>query len=127
MVAHQGIFTVRHTREITFAGDGVPLSGQIDYPQTPAPVAGYPLVFILHHAGCNAREDYQHYADAALRGGFAVMRWDKRGTGRSGAGGRGSTTQDAVNAYEAALEQPKIDREHVINKVDHALIAFKAL
>lgn len=101
-------------RELVFAGDGVRLAGQIEYPDRPVPSNGYPLVFILHHAGCEARDHYQHYAELALESGYAVFRWDKRGTGRSGAGGRGSTTQDAVNAYEMALDQPDINHRRVI-------------
>ena len=111
MAAYYGVLMAQNTREMMFAGDGVPLLGRIDYPKSsPPPASGYPLVFLLHHAGGNTHEDYQHYADIALQHGYAVFRWDKRGTGRSGAGGRGSATQDAVNAYETALEQPGIDR-----------------
>lgn len=102
------------TEELVFAGDSVVLAGQIDYPTTPMPHGGFPLVFTLHHAGCNTRDCYQPYADLALSSGYAVFRWDKRGTGRSGAGGRGSTTQDAVNAYETALDQPHINRRGVV-------------
>jgi hypothetical protein len=105
---------VRTTHELNFAGDGVLLAGQVDYPQTPAPVGGFPLVFILHHAGCNARDSYSAYADIALSAGYAVFRWDKRGTGRSGAAGRGSTTQDAVNAFEVALEQDNVNPRRVV-------------
>jgi uncharacterized protein len=104
---------IGHTQELVFAGDGVRLSGQIDYP-TPPQQRSFPLMFILHHAGCDDREGYRHFADAGLSAGYAVFRWDKRGTGRSGAGGRGSTTQDAVNAYEIALEQRHVDRKHVV-------------
>ena len=100
--------------EIVFAGDEVRLAGQIDFPDTPRPENGYPLVFVLHHACCNAREDYADYAQIALVNGYAVFRWDKRGTGHSGDGGRGSTTQDAVNAYEVALAQPDINRKRVV-------------
>lgn len=105
---------IGHTEELVFAGDGVRLSGQIDYP-LPAPNQSvFPLMFILHHAGSDDRKSYRHFADAGLAAGYAVFRWDKRGTGRSGAGGRGSTTQDAVNAYEIALEQPHIDRRQAV-------------
>lgn len=101
--------------EIAFAGDNVRLAGQIDYPGQPAPIGhGYPLLFTLHHAGWRSREDYDAYARLALRNGYAVFRWDKRGTGRSGGSGRGSTTQDSVLAYENALEQPGIDPERVL-------------
>jgi len=101
--------------EIAFAGDGVRLAGQLNYPQTPAPTpSGHPLVFILHHAGWCARKDYRHYLRTVLNVGHATFLWDKRGTGRSGAGGRGSVVQDAVNAYETALAQPNIDRQRVV-------------
>jgi hypothetical protein len=105
---------VAQTEDIIFAGDGVRLCGQMDYPLVPSRQNTFPLLFILHNASCDARDGYRHFADAGLDSGYAVFRWDKRGTGRSGAGGRGSTTQDAVNAYEIALEQPGIDRKHVV-------------
>ncbi len=100
--------------ELVFAGDEVRLAGQIDYPTTPRPATGYPLLFVLHHACCNTRADYADYAQAGLANGYAVFRWDKRGTGRSGASGRGSTTQDAVNAYEFALAQPNVNRRRAV-------------
>jgi hypothetical protein len=102
----------QRTHELAFAGDGVRLAGQIDYPTLTSNL--YPLVFVLPHAGCNTRKGYTHYAEMALSCGFAVFRWDKRGTGRSGAGGRGSTTQDAVNAYEVALSQARIDNSRIV-------------
>ncbi len=116
MASKQAVLDVaaRTTRELNFAGDGVLLAGQVDYPETPAPVGGFPLVFILHHAGCNTRDCYNPYADLALTAGYAVFRWDKRGTGRSGAGGRGSTTQDAVNAFEIALDQDNINPRRTV-------------
>jgi alpha-beta hydrolase superfamily lysophospholipase len=116
MNANQTVDRVRiaHTEELVFAGDGVRLSGQVDYPVGSPRRNAFPLMFVLHHAGCDARDGYTHFAHAGLDAGYAVFRWDKRGTGRSGAGGRGSTTQDAVNAYEIALSQPGIDRKHVV-------------
>jgi len=104
----------RQTREVTFAGDSVCLAGQVDYPGMPLPINGYPLIFILQHAGSNTRADYDHYAQVGLNCGYAVFRWDKRGTGRSGAGGRGSTTQDAIMAYDVALKQPLINLSRIV-------------
>ncbi len=102
-------------REIAFAGDDVCLSGQINYPNPPSPEGGlYPLIFVLPHAGCCSRDDFEAYVRLGLDVGHAVFRWDKRGTGRSGAGGRGSTTQDAINAYETALNQPRVDPHRVV-------------
>jgi uncharacterized protein len=109
----ESISQVGYTNELVFAGDGVRLSGQIDYPQS-SQSKQFPLLFVLHHAGCDARDGYQHFADIGLACGYAIFRWDKRGTGHSGAGGRGSTIQDAVNAYEIALEQPQVDRRRAI-------------
>ena len=101
-------------RELTFAGDCVCLSGQVDYPETPSLINGYPLIFMLHRSGANTRADYDHYAKISLDCGYAVFRWDKRGTGRSGAGGRGSTTQDAIMAYKTAVATPDINPHQVV-------------
>lgn len=114
MAANEVVERQQRTVEFMFAGDHVQLSGQIDYPDSPSPKDGFPLIFILHHAGCNSRDWYWPFAEIGLQNGFAVFRWDKRGTGRSGAGGRGSVTQDAVNAYEIALEQPFINRHRAV-------------
>jgi alpha-beta hydrolase superfamily lysophospholipase len=105
---------VDRSEEVVFAGDEVRLAGQIDYPLPSPYQSTFPLLFMLHHAGCDDREGYQHLADVALNAGYAVFRWDKRGTGRSGSGGGGSTVQDAVNAYELALDQKQIDRRHTV-------------
>jgi alpha-beta hydrolase superfamily lysophospholipase len=117
MTADQVQVLERHlqrTVELVFAGDHVQLAGQIDYPDSAPPSDGFPLLFVLHHAGSNHRDWYWPFAEIALRSGYAVFRWDKRGTGRSGASGRGSATQDAVNAYEIAIEQPFINPRRVI-------------
>jgi uncharacterized protein len=109
-----GSAVVSRVKEFMFAGDGVVLAGRIDYPVTPTPPNGFPLMFMLHHAGSNSLEEYQPYAEIALDAGYAVFRWDKRGSGRSGGGGGGSTTQDAVNAYEIALDQPNVCPQQVV-------------
>ena len=104
-----------YVREVTFAGDVVRLAGQIEYPVASPPDNNrYPLIFLLHHAGWNSRADYAHYARTALNCGYAVFRWDRRGTGSSGAGGRGSPVQDAVSAYEVALSQLKVNSSEVV-------------
>lgn len=102
------------TEEVIFAGDRVRLAGQVDYPSTAQPVNGYPMLFILPHAVCYTRDMYDPYVQIGLDRGFAVFRWDKRGTGRSGSSGRGSAVQDAVNAYEIALEQPDVDHRRAV-------------
>lgn len=100
--------------EVIFTGANVQLAGQIDYPALPMPEGGYPLIFVLHHAGGHTRASYSHYADVALESGYAVFRWDKRGTGRSGSGGLGSPIEDAIKAYTTALSQADINQQHVV-------------
>jgi len=103
------------TKHFFFAGDNVRLAGQIDYPdRMPTTDSGYPLIFIIQHATSNTREGYAHIARLGNDLGIAVMRWDKRGTGNSGAGGSGSIQIDTLGAYETAITQPHIDREKVI-------------
>jgi hypothetical protein len=111
--------TAARTVEVVFAGDGVRLAGQIDYPPALAvgerpPASGYPLLFIVPHADCKARDAYDDYAAIGLERGYAVFRWDKRGTGQSGSSGSGSAVQDAVNAYEIALEQEDVNRQRAV-------------
>lgn len=97
-----------------FAGDGVQLAGQIDYPDTNRPMAGYPLIFIIQHSTSMSRKDFQHIADLAKRIGMATFRWDKRGTGKSGNGIDGSVEEDTRKAYEFALSLPSIDPTRVV-------------
>lgn len=98
-------------QEMTFSGmDGVPLAGQIDWP--PA-VVEPPLVVILHHAGREPRNSYQHFAAKLAPAGYAVFRFDKRGAGKSGGEYGCCEADDALAAYRAATAQSGYDREHV--------------
>lgn len=101
-----------HTEYMFFAGDHVQLAGQIDYPITPMPEQGYPLIFVIQHATCNTRNGYAHIARLGVEMGMAVFRWDKRGTGNSGSGS-GVGTLDPINAYQTALKQPGINPQAV--------------
>jgi hypothetical protein len=102
-----------NSHTLFFAGDGVRLAAQIDYPTSPMPPAGYPVLFVIQHATCNTRTEYQHIARMGTEQGLAVFRWDKRGTGHSGAG-VGSITTDALNAYRTALAQTRVDRTRAV-------------
>lgn len=102
------------TQPVLFAGDGVSLTGQVDYPRIPCDSRGYPLLFVIQHATCTTRQGYAHIARLGTEMGMAVFRWDKRGTGSSGAGAAGSVNQDTLYAYAAALNQASIDRNRVI-------------
>ncbi|MCA9913651.1 MAG: hypothetical protein KC496_09895 [Anaerolineae bacterium] len=103
--------SVSTSQLVTFAGDDVRLAGQMDYPIQAQPSGGYPLIFIIQHATCNSRKGYEHYVTMGTGLGIAVFRWDKRGTGSSGAGGGGSINIDTLKAYETALSQPGINAD----------------
>lgn len=123
------------SHEVIFAGDDVRLAGQIDYPDRPVPEHGFPLLFILPHACCTGRHGFIDHALIGQHAGFAVFRWDKRGTGRSASGGTGSTDVDALNAYRTAIHQADINPQQVViwSQTDASLLlgenydAFKAI
>lgn len=94
---------------VFFTGDRVQLAGQMDYPEILPLAHGYPVIFTIQHATCNSRTGYEHLTRLGTEVGFAVFRWDKRGTGGSGAGGGGSVTEDTLSAYRAALAQRMTD------------------
>lgn len=105
--------SVGSAQPIYFAGHGVNLAGQLDYPATSRPSDGYPLLFTIQHATCNTRKGYAHLTKLGTEIGHAVFRWDKRGTGSSGSGGGGSAIEDIQHAYETAVRQPGIDPNRV--------------
>jgi alpha/beta superfamily hydrolase len=99
------------TREVTFTGElGVQLAGQFDLPPQ---VADPPLVFFIHHSGPETRDIYQHLAAYLVPRGYAVFRFDKRGTGRSGGSYGCCEAEDALAAYQAAYAAPGLDHEQV--------------
>lgn len=106
--------SVGTSETVSFAGDDVRLAGQIDYPMGVAPAAGFPLIFIIQHATCNSRKEFEHITKLGTELNAAVFRWDKRGTGSSGSGGSGSITQDTLGAYRAVVTRPDIDAARVV-------------
>lgn len=98
-------------REVGFVSGGVSLAGELDLP---AGISLAPLVFIIHHSGPVTRDAYGYLAEILLPEGFAVFRFDKRGTGRSAGEYGCCEADDAVAAYRAAVSQPGIDRERVL-------------
>lgn len=93
-----------------FSTGGVQLAGQIDWPLA---VAEPPLVVILHHAGREPRDSYQHFAARLVPAGYAVFRFDKRGAGESGGEYGCCEADDALAAYRAATAQPGYDGRRV--------------
>ncbi|MCS6840224.1 MAG: lysophospholipase [Roseiflexus sp.] len=94
-------------REVRFVSGDVELAGELDLPPGAGP---HPLAFIIHHSGPVPRDSYGYLAEILLRAGYAVFRFDKRGTGASGGVYGCCEGDDALAAYRAAVAQPGIDR-----------------
>jgi alpha/beta superfamily hydrolase len=111
-----------HTVETTFQSVDATIAGQWDFPaHTPAP-----LVVIIPSQGRLDREGrppglgeepghgmYGELADALVKAGFAVFRFDKPGAGRSAPGQFATERSNALEAYTRAVDHARIDRDHV--------------
>jgi pimeloyl-ACP methyl ester carboxylesterase len=96
----------RERRQVRFASQGVTLVGELDLPLGDAPA---PLVFVIHHSGPVDRDSYGYLAELLVKEGYAVFRFDKRGTGMSGGEYGCCEGEDALAAYRAATAQDGID------------------
>lgn len=98
-------------REVRFpADDGVTLAGELTLPRQPALP---PLAVIIHHSGPVDRDAYGYLAELLVARGYAVFRFDKRGTGASGGEYGCCEATDALAAYRTAVAQPGIDPQRV--------------
>ncbi|WP_298402980.1 alpha/beta fold hydrolase [uncultured Chloroflexus sp.] len=98
-------------REVRFsADDGITLAGELTLPHQPALP---PLVVIIHHSGPVDRDAYGYLAELLVARGYAVFRFDKRGTGASGGAYGCCEAADALAAYRAAVAQPGINQRRV--------------
>ena len=73
-------------RQVTFESRGVILAGEISYPPGSGP---FPGVALVHGSGPATREGNAPLVTLFRDLGFAVLAWDKRGTGKSGGEYRG--------------------------------------
>lgn len=110
------------TVETTFQSVDATLAGQWDFPaRTPAP-----LVVLIPSQGRLDREGrppglgeepghgmYGELADALVKAGFAVFRFDKPGAGRSAPGHFATERSNAIEAYGRAIDHARVDRDHV--------------
>lgn len=96
----------REQREVRFTSQGVELVGELDLPIGTGPA---PLAFIIHHSGPVTRDAYGYLAELLLERGYAVFRFDKRGTGYSSGEYGCCEAEDALAAYTAAVQQAEID------------------
>lgn len=97
-------------RDVRFASGEIELAGELDLPLGAGP---HPLVVVIHHSGPVPRDSYGYLAEILVRAGYAVFRFDKRGTRLSGGVYGCCEADDALVAYRAAVAQPDIDRCNV--------------
>ncbi len=108
---------------------GIKLAGTLTYPK---PLPGvdyvkaptYPAVILITGSGPQDRDEtvfghkpFAVIADDLTKKGFAVLRYDERGVGKSTGKFQESTTADFANDTEAAIDflksQPQIDTAHI--------------
>jgi pimeloyl-ACP methyl ester carboxylesterase len=96
--------------QIRFSNQGVALAGELDLPPGNALA---PLVFVIHHSGPVTRDSYGYLVELLVEEGYAVFRFDKRGTGMSEGEYGCCESEDALAAYRAATAQDGIDNRNV--------------
>jgi pimeloyl-ACP methyl ester carboxylesterase len=87
--------------EVSFSNGLVTLSGTLT---TPAPRGPHPAVVLLHGSGELNRYSFGPFPDFFLSRGFAVLAYDKRGTGRSNGNLNSSTFDDLAADGNAAVQ-----------------------
>ena len=109
------------------------LAGTLTVPRGASP---FPAVVLVHGSGAIDRDgtvfNHQPYlvlADHLSRNGIAVLRYDKRGVGKSGGDLKAATTLDLATDADSAVtflrNRPEIDQRHigVIGHSEGGLIA----
>lgn len=103
-------------QEVRIASGGVVLAGTV---VAPAEGGRHPAVLLLHGSGPDGRENpyYGMLIDAFVRRGFAVLVYDKRGSGASGGDWRlspfGALADDAAAAAGVLRRHPWVDSARV--------------
>jgi pimeloyl-ACP methyl ester carboxylesterase len=101
-------------RDVSFTNGAVRLAGTLHVPPGAGPLPG---VVLLPGSSSRRRLDLRFQADHLARAGFAVLVFDKRGTGES-TGDHGTATyeqlaDDATAAVAFLCTQPGVDRARV--------------
>lgn len=105
------------TKPVQFESLGDKLSGELIVPNE---ISGpFPAVILLHGSGRETREDeaFTTQAKAFLKKGFAVLIYDKRGTGMSGGTFRQADFKSFITDIHSALDfmqaQPNINPDAI--------------
>jgi uncharacterized protein len=100
--------------EVTFRSGEFTLAGTLLLPESPIPVAA---IVITHGSGPQTRQESMPFAERFVRDGFAVLAFDKRGSGSSG--GRWYATSlddladDAIAAAAFLKSRAEIDGKRI--------------
>ena len=104
-----------------FPSEGVQLHYVIDFPAGPGP---FPAVVFGHGSGEKTIGDYEGFAERSLSHGVAILRYDKRGVGKSGGTHVASSTaavnqfipvlaKDMAAAADLLARHPKVDADRI--------------
>jgi len=102
--------------KVTFQSGDITLSGVLVKPTTPGP---HPGIILLHGSGQQTYNKwfYRIHTNEFVRQGFAVLSFDKRGSGDSDGNLRMATFQDLINDSLAAVSflrsQPDISPDQI--------------
>ena len=108
--------TEQRREDVVIQSGDVRLTGTIVAPSTPG---RYPALVLIHGSGPDGRDNlyYWNVANAFVDGGFAVLVYDKRGSGDSGGDWRHShfnaLIDDAVAASKLLKAHPWVDSGRV--------------
>jgi dienelactone hydrolase len=117
------------SRDVTFrSSDGTLLSGTLTVPERPA--ARLPAVVLVHGSGATNRDEqigpnpiFLELSNALSNHGYVVLRYDKRGVGKSGGDARTFTRDQLLADARAAIgrvaREPHVDA-HAIFVVGHS-------
>lgn len=125
------------TEEVVFinSADGIDLAGTLTYPEGYSSKGGFPIAVMVTGSGGQNRDEevFGHkpflvIADYLARNGIATLRFDDRGTGKSGGNQSGCTSEDFKRDAESAIEYLRkrggFGKTGVIGHSEGGMIAF---
>ena len=110
---------------VTIAANGFNLAGTLSQPSGPATKGRYPAILMIGGSGPTDRDEtvagipiFAQIAGDLADGGYYVLRYDKRGVGKSGGRAEGVSIDDYIEDATAALrflrERKDVDDKHLV-------------